>query len=85
MNNTQKTAIIRKLVVGRVDHYKDIVVRCDFDMNGTGTSLTFTMKEALNMMNDVGIYDNIMGLVGKPCEIFVDDKNTCHFKGMRKA
>jgi len=84
MMEQTKTAIIKSIRVGKVDHCKGIILSCDFDMNGTGTGLTFSMDEAAKMMDDCKIYDNINSLVGKPCEIYIDDKNTCHFKGMWK-
>ena len=84
MRAENKTAIIRSVTVGRVDRYSDLRLSCDFDMNGSGCGLSFSMKEAKQMMEDVGIYDDITGLVGKPCEIHIDETNVCHFEGMWK-
>ena len=84
MRPERKTAIIEKVKVGRVDHYKNIMLSCTFDMHGTCTSLTFDMEHAHEMMKDIGAYDDIFALVGKPCEIEIDEMNSCHFKGMWK-
>ena len=84
MKEGRMTAIIKSATVGRVDHYSDLMLSCTFDMNGSGTGLIFTMKQAKQMMEDVGIYDDVLSLVGKPCEIYVDEKNTCHFQEMWK-
>lgn len=84
MINETKTAIIKSITVGRVDHYRDLMMSCDFDMNGTGTGLSFTMDETKQMMDDVKIYNDVHGLEGLPCTIYIDEQNTCHFKGMWK-
>ncbi len=79
-----KTAIISDIKIGKVDHYKGIVYSVDFDMNGTGCGLTFNGDDMIKMMEARKIYDNVLDLIGEPCEVHIDARNTCHFKGMWK-
>lgn len=78
------TAIIKDISVGFIDHYSDIMLSCDFDMNGCGTFLHFTMNEAKGMMKDAKIYNDINSLVGLPCQLSRDENRTYHFIGMWK-
>jgi len=84
MIQEQKTAVIKSVTIGFVDHYKDLMLSCSFDMNSTVTKLNFTMDETKQMMKDAKIYNSFESLVGLPCEIYIDSYNTCHFKGMWK-
>lgn len=84
-DSPEKTAIIKKLVIGRVDHYKDIMASATMDMNGLGCVLTFSMEELKSMMDDAKVYDNCQSLVGKPCQILAEWGKTCKFLGMWKA
>ena len=84
MSSQQNTAIIKTVTVGMVDHYKDIMVSCTFNMNGSRTTRTGSRDEGKQMMKDCGLYNDVTGLLGEPCEIYIDDKNTCYFRGMWK-
>ena len=82
--NENTTAIIESVKVGRVDHYRGITYSISFDMNGTGCQLTFGENDILKMMSDAKIFNDVLELIGKPCIIFINEKNTCEFKGMWK-
>lgn len=80
----RKTAIIKSITLGLMDRCEGLMLSCDFNMNNsTGCGLSFTMDEAKQMMLDVGLYDDIEGLVGKPCEIEINE-GRCIFRGMWK-
>jgi len=80
--NEENAAIISKIKVGVPEYAKEIMVTISFKMKSSVTSLVFSMKDVLKMMNDINSREDINDLIGEPCQIFVDDKNTCHFKGM---
>ena len=80
----EKTAIIKKLVIGRVDHYKDIVGSATMDMNGLGCVIIFSMDELKQMMDDAKVYNDVQSLVGKPCQVLAEWGKTCKFLGMWK-
>jgi hypothetical protein len=78
------TAIIEDIKVGQLDYHNELMMSATFNMNGTACTLSFTMTEAYQMMKDVKLYSDLFDLNGLPCEINIDDKNTCHFLGMWK-
>lgn len=77
------TAIVEKIKVGRVDHYQDIMVSFIANMNGMVVLQIVDMKQALTMMEDAGVYDDITNLNGKPC-IIIRNGMRCEFKEMWK-
>ena len=84
MSKERQTALIENVKVGRVDHYEDIVITLTFNMNGSGCMLTFSFEQIKKMMIDSKVYDDIQGLVGKPCEILGGWGQACEFLGMWK-
>ena len=82
MGQGTHTALITKVLIGRVEYYTDLVATVSFKMKNSVCSLHFSMSEVNKMMEKTNCYDSVNELVGKPCEILIDDKNTCHFKGM---
>jgi len=78
------TALVTKVTVGKVDHVIALCITLGFNMNGSSCFLIFNMDEVEKMMSDSGCYDNVNELVGKPCQIRIDEKNICHFDGMWK-
>jgi hypothetical protein len=80
----RKTAIIKDVRVGFAEYSKELSLTCSFDMESSTCTLGFSLEQAVKMMNDANVRENIKSLIGKPCEIEIDDKNQCHFLGMWK-
>jgi len=84
MTKERMVAIIEKIVIGKTDHYKGITARLTMNMDGSGCLLIFSMEQIAKMMEDAGIYDDVMKLVGKPCWILGGWGEMCEFERMWK-
>ena len=81
----EMTAIIKKIKIGKVDYYTELMVSCTMDMDGAGCVLTFSIPQIKQMMEDCNIYDDVFSLVGKPCQIKGGWGERCEFIRMWKA
>ena len=84
MGQGTHTALITKVVIGKIHHSKDLMATISFKMENSTCSLYFSMDDISEMMDKTKCYEDVNQLIGRPCEIEIDDKNACHFKSIWK-
>lgn len=80
----EETAIIKWVKIGRVDYHKTIRFTMAFKCHHGEFQNDFSADEVLKMMNYCKVYDDVMGLIGKPCQVEAGWGEQCKFLEMWK-